>query len=72
MSLNKRLDKNVAVSKFLDLIKEADDGGLLKPVEYVQLEQLMCDNLSKVNVLNKLVNKLITESSSFKIDELDR
>lgn len=69
---NARLNKNVVVSKFLDLVKEADDGNLLKPVEYVQLEQLVSENLPKHTFLNKLVNKLITDSTSFTLDELNR
>lgn len=72
MSSNNRLNKNVVVSKFLELIKEADDGGLMKPVEYVQLEQVMNENLTKNNFLNKLANKLITDSTSFTLNELDR
>lgn len=72
MPLNTRLNKNVVVSKFLDLIKEADDGGLLKSVEYVQLEQLMSENLPKHNFLTKLVNKLITDSTNFSLNDLDR
>ena len=72
MPLNSRLNKNVVVSKFLDLVKEADDGNLLKSVEYVQLEQLMSENLPKHAFLNKLVNKLIADSTSFTLDELNR
>lgn len=71
MSLNTRLNKNVNVSKFLDLIKEADDG-LMKPVEYVQLEQILSENLSKNKFLNRLSSKLIGDSTSFTLDELER